>query len=160
MISYPCCCLITRSSPPLCDPVNVAQQTLCVGFSRREHWSRLPLPSLVTSLTQGSNLFLLCLLHWQVGSFPLSHQGNPFLFYCHYIETLNNFLKSDLTSLFCTGSHKLCWSCDYYQSSTLYLLSHLGTSQTSTQQRMSLWSPKPGALQVTEEEAELLTCST
>ena len=24
-------------------------------------------------LTRGSNLYLLCLLHWQVGSLPLSH---------------------------------------------------------------------------------------
>ena len=28
-------------------------------------------------LTQGSNLCLLCLLHWQVSSLPLSHQGSP-----------------------------------------------------------------------------------
>ena len=27
--------------------------------------------------TQGSNLCLLCLLHWQVGPLPLSHQGSP-----------------------------------------------------------------------------------
>ena len=28
-------------------------------------------------LTQGLNLHLLCLLHWQVDSLPLSHQGSP-----------------------------------------------------------------------------------
>ena len=28
-------------------------------------------------LAQGSNLSLLCLLHWQVGSLPLSHLGSP-----------------------------------------------------------------------------------
>ena len=28
-------------------------------------------------LTQGSNPSLLCLLHWQVDSLPLSHQGSP-----------------------------------------------------------------------------------
>ena len=28
------------------------------------------------SPTQGSNLGLLCLLHWQVGSLPLSHLGS------------------------------------------------------------------------------------
>ena len=28
--------------------------------------------------TQGSNPNLLCLLHWQVDSFPLSHLGSPF----------------------------------------------------------------------------------
>ena len=31
-------------------------------------WSRLPFPSLGIFLTQGSNLRLLSLLHWQVGS--------------------------------------------------------------------------------------------
>ena len=29
-------------------------------------------------LTQGSNSHLLCLLHWQTGSLPLSYQGKPF----------------------------------------------------------------------------------
>ena len=28
-------------------------------------------------LTQGSNLHLLCLLHWQVGSYPLAPPGKP-----------------------------------------------------------------------------------
>ena len=28
-------------------------------------------------LTQGSNLSLFCLLHWQVDSFPLCHLGSP-----------------------------------------------------------------------------------
>ena len=28
-------------------------------------------------LTQGSNLRLLCLLHWQADSLPLSYQGSP-----------------------------------------------------------------------------------
>ena len=44
-------------------------------------------------LTQGSNLSLLCLLHWQVDSLPVSHLENPsisyreiyvFLYYCFY----------------------------------------------------------------------------
>ena len=29
-------------------------------------------------LTQGWNLLLLCLLHWQVDYFPLSHLGSPY----------------------------------------------------------------------------------
>ena len=31
----------------------------------------------VISLTQGSNLLLLCLLHWQAGSLPLAPPGKP-----------------------------------------------------------------------------------
>ena len=32
-------------------------------------------------LTQGSSLHLLCLLHWQADSSPLSHQGSPLFFF-------------------------------------------------------------------------------
>jgi len=46
-------------------------------FSRQEYWSGLPFPSPGIFLTQGSNLCLLCLLHWQVDSLPLSHLGSP-----------------------------------------------------------------------------------
>ena len=58
-------------------PWTVAHQApLSVGFSRQEYWNGLPLSLLlqVTFPTQGSNLHLLCLLHWQVGSLPL---GTP-----------------------------------------------------------------------------------
>ena len=37
-------------------------------FSRQEYWSGLPFP---TFPTQGSNLCLLSLLHWQTDSLPL-----------------------------------------------------------------------------------------
>ena len=55
-------------------PWTVAHQApLSVGFSRQEYWSGLPCipPSPGDLPTQGSNLHLLCLLHWQVGSLPL-----------------------------------------------------------------------------------------
>ena len=42
-------------------------------FSRQEYWSGLPCPPPGIFPTQGSNLRLLCLLHWQVNSLPLSH---------------------------------------------------------------------------------------
>ena len=35
-------------------------------------------------LMQGSNLCLLCLLHWQVGSLPLRHLGSP-IYPCVYV---------------------------------------------------------------------------
>ena len=54
------------------------QAPLSMGFSRQEYWSRLPLPSFRgSSQTQGSNLHLLCLLHWQAGSLPLAPPGKP-----------------------------------------------------------------------------------
>ena len=43
------------------------QAPLSVAFPRQEYWSGLPLEI----PPQGSNLSLLCLLHWQAGSLPL-----------------------------------------------------------------------------------------
>ena len=51
------------------------QAPLSMGFSRQEQWSGLPCPPPGDLPTQGSNPCLLCLLHWQVSSLPLSHQG-------------------------------------------------------------------------------------
>ena len=58
-------------------PWTVARQApLSGGFSRQEYLSGLPFPSLGIFPTQGSNLHLLRLLHWQVDSLPLSHLGS------------------------------------------------------------------------------------
>ena len=58
-------------------PWTVAPQApLSMGFSRPEccrGFSCPPLPGIF--LTQGSNPWLLCLLHWQVGSLPLAPPG-------------------------------------------------------------------------------------
>ena len=78
------CSVVSDSATPL----TVAHQApLSMGFLGEEYWSELPFPSpegdnlprrKVNFLTEGSNL---CLLHWQVGSLPLSHQGNPICIY-------------------------------------------------------------------------------
>ena len=54
------------------------QAPLSVGFSRQGYW-RVGCYALLQGifLTQGSNLCLLCLLHWQVGSLPLAPPGKP-----------------------------------------------------------------------------------
>ena len=44
------------------------QAPLSVGFSRQDYWSGLP--RLPLDLPNSSNLHLLTLLHWQVGSLP------------------------------------------------------------------------------------------
>ena len=41
------------------------QAPLSMEISRQDYWSRLPFPSPENLLTQGSNLSLLHLLHWQ-----------------------------------------------------------------------------------------------
>ena len=40
---------------------------------------RIFLGSLFLGLAQGSNLRLLCLLHWRVNSLPLDHPGSPII---------------------------------------------------------------------------------
>ena len=45
------------------------QSPLSMGFSRQEHQSGLPFPPSADLPSQGSNLPLFCLLHWQADSF-------------------------------------------------------------------------------------------
>ena len=53
------------------------QAPLFMGFFKQEHWSGLlcPLPGDLPN--PGLNPRLLCLLHWQAGSFPLVPPGKP-----------------------------------------------------------------------------------
>ena len=50
---------------------------------------RIFLGSLFLGLARGSNLCLLCLLHWQVDSLPLHHLGSPIIYLrliqCHIL---------------------------------------------------------------------------
>ena len=48
-----------------------------MGFSRQEHWSELPCPPPGIFPTQGSNSYLLHLLHCRWILYPLSHLGSP-----------------------------------------------------------------------------------
>ena len=49
------------------------QAPLSMGCSRQEYWSGLPFPSPGNLPPQGSKPSLL---HWQVDTLPLSHQGS------------------------------------------------------------------------------------
>ena len=66
-----CVCVCAFSCIQLfATPCTAAHQApLSVRFSRQELWSGLPFPSPRVFPTQGSNLHLLCLLHWRAGSF-------------------------------------------------------------------------------------------
>ena len=77
-----------------------AQASHCGGFSCCRAWALGCMGSVVVVHRlncsaacgifpdQGSNL---CLLYWQVNSYPLSHQGNPFSFLFISIFTLTLF---------------------------------------------------------------------
>ena len=56
-----------------CSP----QALLSMGFSRQEYWRGLPGPPPGALPQLGIKPRLLRLLHWQVGSLPLSHLGSP-----------------------------------------------------------------------------------
>ena len=61
--------------PTLCNPVDCSPPGSSVhGILQEEQWSGLAFPFPGIFLTQGSNPGLL---HWRVGSLPLSHQGSP-----------------------------------------------------------------------------------
>ena len=80
------CCfviLVTKSCPTLCDPMNCSLSSSSVhGLIQQRilKWVAIS-SSRGIFLTQGSNLCLLHLLHWQADSLPVSHQGNPTDFY-------------------------------------------------------------------------------
>ena len=73
-------------SDSLVTPWTVVHQApLSMGFSRREYWRGCHALLQGIFPTQGSNLTLQCLLHWQASSLPLSHVGSP-----HGMLTTNN----------------------------------------------------------------------
>ena len=73
-----CVCVCTQLCLTLCNPMDCSPTApLSMGFSRQEHWSGLPCPPPGIFQTQGLNLHLSCLLHWQVGSLPLTPPGKP-----------------------------------------------------------------------------------
>ena len=68
-------CAITQSCPTLCDPMNCSPPGSSVhGILQATILEQVAMPSSSGSSPQGSDLHLL---HWQVGSLPLSHLGSP-----------------------------------------------------------------------------------
>ena len=70
-----CCCLVIKSCLTLCEPIDCSPpRSSAHAVSRAgEYWDGLPFSSPRIFPTQGSNLYLL---HCQVGSLLLSHQGS------------------------------------------------------------------------------------
>ena len=64
-------CLTLRDSMDCSLP---GSSVLGILQARLLEWVAMPLFQGIF-LTQGSNMYLLCLLHWQVGSLPLAPPG-------------------------------------------------------------------------------------
>ena len=79
---------LLQSCPTLCDPMDSSPSgSLCPRDSPGMGCHAL-LQGIF--LTQGSNWSLLCLLHWQMGSLPLSLWGSPWI--CVY-QTLKHLCQ-------------------------------------------------------------------
>ena len=83
------CAKLLQSFLTLCNPVDCnCQAPLSRGFSRQEHWSGLPCPPPGDLPDQGSNQYLLHLLHWQAGSSALAPPGKPSLWCISFLISL------------------------------------------------------------------------
>ena len=92
---YICECVhACQVAPVISNPQTVARQALGMGC----HFLLQGI-----FLTQGSNLGLSCLLHWQVGSLPLAPPGKPIFMYTTFL-----FLEKHNADLHCKGSEDVC----------------------------------------------------
>ena len=67
-----------QSCPTLCDPMDCSLPSSSVhGILQARLLEWVAVPSSGVFPTQGLNLRLLCLLHWQAGSLPLAPPGKP-----------------------------------------------------------------------------------
>ena len=67
-----------QSCVTLCDPVDCSQpdSSLSMGFPGKNAGMGCHFLLQWVFLTQGSNSCVLCLVHWQADSLPLSHLGS------------------------------------------------------------------------------------
>ena len=88
--THVCACIVSRVWLFVTWSTIVCQAPLSTEFSKQEYWRRLPFSTLtdsgIYSLTQGSNLCLLCLLPWQADSLPLCHLGSLL---CYIFDTIS-----------------------------------------------------------------------
>ena len=92
------CCLVTKSCPTLCDPMDFSLPDSSVhGILDKNIWSGLPFPPLGDLPNPGSEPASPV---WQVDSLPLSHQGSPrfFLKRCQLKALPHFWLTSSLSS--------------------------------------------------------------
>ena len=75
-----CACSVAQACPTLCSPMdcNLPGSSINGIFQARVlEWVAISFSRGSSRLIQGSNLPLLCLLHWQVDSLPLAPPGKP-----------------------------------------------------------------------------------
>ena len=125
MISFTCVhAKLLQSCLTLATPWTVAHQVpVFMGFPRQEYWSWLPGPPPGDLPDPRSNLHLLCLLHWQVGSLSLAPPGKPMIYgTIWYINTI--------------------WYLLYVESKVWNKWTYLWNPDRLTDIKTKLWLPK------------------
>ena len=95
-----CTCVLSCFSLSLCDPMDYSPPGSSVHGDSLRNNTGVDCHALLQGIfkTQGWNLCLLCLLHWQVGSLPLAPPGKPYMCVCVcvcvciYIWHIYNFI--------------------------------------------------------------------
>ena len=77
-------CVCSQSHLALCDPMDCSPPgSSPMGLPKQEYWSGLHFFLLQGIFpSQGSNMHLLYLLHWQANSLPIVPPGKPNYFFC------------------------------------------------------------------------------
>ena len=94
-------------------------------------------------LTQGLNPSLLCLLHWQVDSLPLSHQGS-----CFFVVVGQPLSRAQLFMTLWTATCQVSLSFTISQS----LLKLMSIELMMPSNHLILLSPSPPALNLSEHQ--------
>ena len=85
---------VSQSWPILCDAINCSpldSSVLGIFQARILEWVAIPSPGDLPN--PGIKPCLLCLLHWQADSLPLSHLGSPELFLTWQKQTSQTWLR-------------------------------------------------------------------
>ena len=130
------------------------QAPLSMGLSRQEYWSGLPclppgdLPDL------GSNLGLLCLLHWQADSSPLHHLRSRYAtqIYSDFLLSANAFIVRCQEEEW--DNHPVILS-PFYTLKREHPRASLSSAQLWLPRKSQTGSPSPGPLAM-----EIISTST
>ena len=97
-------CSVAQSCPTFYNLMTAAHQPpLSMEFSRQEYWSGLPFPSPGKLPNSGSNLKLLCLLHWQADFYHCTTWEAYEIIHSNLILWMSSETGSDLPKVLLLG---------------------------------------------------------
>ena len=133
-----CACMLSHFSriQLFANPWTAPARFLCLAWDSPGKNARVGCHALLQgiSLTQGSNLYLLCFLHWQAGSLPLAPPGKP----CHIMGQPQTHWLLVIIIYFSLMSLPMAGLRDDCCVSALYVSQSSGTNQL-TRNMSSCW---------------------